>query len=243
MVPETQGILQLPVPARIVARPINARERHAHDFRIAAGRPGPQKRLRERRVTPHRAFTQTAGGLIREKAPCQLRVPVIPGVRCIDHAAVTFEQLDHGPVMRAVRPPHRSPRGANLPVGIRATREQHLRHRELGSTSAEMQRQAPRVRDLLSIFQTHALIRVEAKLQQQRQRLRPIVLHRDRKQAAKRAEDIEGRRIDQRAFSVTRPHPVQVTQGGCGNGRQLGAPAQQHLRHGRESLRTVALVP
>ena len=93
-----------------------------------------------------------------------------------------------------------------------------------------MQRQTPRVRDLLSIFQTHALVRVEANVQQQRQHLRAIVFHGNRKQAAERAEYIEGRRIDQRALVVPRSHLVHITHGDCGNGGWLCARDQQRLR-------------
>ena len=100
-----------------------------------------------------------------------------------------------------------------------------------------MQRHAPRVPNLLHVLQARALVRVQTKVEQQLQHLWTVVRYRRRKQAAKRPEYVERRRIRQSAIGVTCPHPICVAQG------HLRARAHQHLRQGCELRRTSVLIP
>ena len=98
----------------------------------------------------------------------------------VREAAVAFQQFHHRRVAGRQGAVHDRAAGVDLPVRVRATLEEHLRHRVLAQPGAVVQRHAPRVDDLLQTVQARPLVRIEAQVEEQLQHLGPIVPHGDR---------------------------------------------------------------
>src|SRR5262245_17397593 len=101
--PDAQRLLEDVEPARIVAWPVDVRERHADDLGISAAGGAPQELVRERLSA---VGLVAVLGFAGEHLTCELGLTVESRGAGGGDAAVTREQLDHFQIAAAVSVEH-----------------------------------------------------------------------------------------------------------------------------------------
>jgi hypothetical protein len=92
---------QHPEPSRVVPRPVDPLERHAHDVYAPATRAAPEDLLCDR-LARERAGLQMRIELAREHPACDLHFAQVPDGGCVDPATMFQHEVDHRRV-RCVR--------------------------------------------------------------------------------------------------------------------------------------------